>query len=41
MQVYRHSGATPLIGAVKALLAGSLAAIGLGVVYCFSFYYVP
>lgn len=41
MQTYHHSGAVPMIGAIKALLAGALAAAVLGSVYCFSFYYVP
>jgi hypothetical protein len=41
MQVYQHSGAVPPAGAVKALIAASLAAIALGIVYCFTFYYVP
>jgi len=41
MQLYQHSGAVPATGAAKAFIAGSLAAMALGVIYCFTFYYVP
>jgi hypothetical protein len=41
MQVYKHSGAVPALGAIKALIAGSLTAMTLGVVYAFVFYYIP
>jgi hypothetical protein len=41
MQTYSHSGTVPMVGAVKALLAGAVASAVLGIVYCFTFYYVP
>ena len=41
MRVYQHSGAVPLSGAAMALAAGALASAALGIVYSFSFYYIP
>jgi hypothetical protein len=41
MQVYKHSGAVPVMGAVMALMAGALTSLGLGVAYSFTFYYIP
>src|SRR5262245_18835090 len=41
MRVYQHSGVVPASGAVMALAAGVLAAPVLGVVYSFTFYYIP
>jgi hypothetical protein len=41
MRVYQHSGVVPVGGAVMALAAGALASAALGIVYSFSFYYIP
>lgn len=41
MRVYRHSGVVPVAGAATALAAGAAAAVVLGVVYSFTFYYIP
>src|SRR4051794_35668045 len=41
MQTYQHSGAAPIGGVARALITGCLAAAALGVIYCFTFYYVP
>jgi hypothetical protein len=41
MRTYQHSGTVPVLGAIQALAIGSAAAVVLGIVYTFSFYYIP
>ena len=41
MRTYQHSGIVPPSGALMAVAAGCLAGLFLGVVYSFSFYYIP
>jgi hypothetical protein len=41
MRTYQHSGTVPFLGAIQALAIGSAAAIVLGIVYTFTFYYIP
>jgi hypothetical protein len=41
MRTYQHSGTVPALGAIQALAIGSAAAVVLGIVYVFSFYYIP
>jgi hypothetical protein len=41
MRTYQHSGIVPLVGAVQALAIGCASAVVLGVVYAFTFYYIP
>ena len=41
MRTYRHSGIVPPLGAIQALAIGAAAAVVLGIVYSFSFYYIP
>lgn len=41
MRIYQHSGKVPPTGAAMALAAGVLASAALGIVYSFSFYYIP
>jgi hypothetical protein len=41
MRIYQHSGAVPAGGAAMALAAGAIAAAVLGIVYSFTFYYIP
>jgi hypothetical protein len=41
MRTYQHSGIVPVSSAVAALSAGCLAAPILGVLYSFTFYYIP
>lgn len=41
MKIYEHSGAVPPTGAALALLTGAVASAALGIVYSFSFYYIP
>jgi len=41
MRTYQHSGTVPVLGAIQALAIGSAAAVVLGIVYSFSFYYIP
>lgn len=41
MRTYQHSGVVPALGALQALAIGSAAAVVLGIVYSFTFYYIP
>jgi hypothetical protein len=41
MRTYQHSGIVPIFGAIQALAIGCAAAVGLGIVYAFTFYYIP
>jgi hypothetical protein len=41
MRTYQHSGIVPLQGALMTTAAGCLAGLFLGVIYSFSFYYIP
>ncbi len=41
MRTYQHSGVVPALGAIQSLAIGSAAAVVLGIVYVFSFYYIP
>ena len=41
MRTYQHSGIVPPLGALQALGLGTAAAIVLGIVYSFTFYYIP
>src|SRR5688572_27394875 len=41
MRTYQHSGIVPPLGAFKALGLGSATAVVLGMIYAFTFYYIP
>ncbi len=41
MRTYQHSGIVPIFGAIQALAIGCAAAVCLGIVYAFTFYYIP
>jgi hypothetical protein len=41
MRTYQHSGIVPVTAAIQSLAIGSAAAVVLGIVYTFSFYYIP
>ncbi|MCI0359095.1 MAG: hypothetical protein L0211_11505 [Planctomycetaceae bacterium] len=41
MRTYQHSGIVPILSAIQSLAAGTTVAIVLGIVYTFSFYYIP
>jgi hypothetical protein len=41
MRTYQQSGIVPVMGAAQALAIGSAAAVVLGIVYSFTFYYIP
>ncbi len=41
MNRYQHSGIVPPVGALQALGVGTATAVALGVIYAFTFYYIP
>jgi hypothetical protein len=41
MRTYQHSGVVPFLGALQALAIGCAAAVFLGMIYAFTFYYIP